>query len=88
MNKLVIHGIYRHYKGDYYIVEDVATHSETGEELVIYRGLYNGEKFGQHHLCARPKAMFLEEISPEKCPKDHVQKYRFELQNIKSVAGH
>lgn len=88
MNKLVIHGIYRHYKGDYYIVEDVATHSETGEELVIYRGLYNGEKFGQHHLCARPKAMFLEEISPEKCPKDHVQKYRFELQDIKSVAGH
>lgn len=88
MNKLVIHGIYRHYKGDYYIVEDVAAHSETGEELVIYRGLYNGEKFGQHHLCARPKAMFLEEISPEKCPKDHVQKYRFELQNIKSVAGH
>ncbi len=88
MNKLVIHGIYRHYKGDYYIIEDVATHSETGEELVIYRGLYNGEKFGQHHLCARPKAMFLEEISPEKCPKDHVQKYRFELQDIKSVAGH
>ncbi len=88
MNKLVIHGIYRHYKGDYYIVEDVATHSETGEELVIYRGLYNGEKFGQHHLCARPKTMFLEEISPEKCPKDHVQKYRFELQDIKSVAGH
>ena len=88
MNKLVVHGIYRHYKGDYYIVEDVATHSETGEELVIYRGLYNGEKFGQHHLCARPKAMFLEEISPEKCPKDHVQKYRFELQDIKSVAGH
>ena len=88
MNKLVIHGIYRHYKGDYYIVEDVATHSETGEELVIYRGLYNGEKFGQHHLCARPKAMFIEEISPEKCPKDHVQKYRFELQDIKSVAGH
>lgn len=88
MNKLAIHGIYRHYKGDYYIIEDVATHSETGEELVIYRGLYNGEKFGQHHLCARPKAMFLEEISPEKCPKDHVQKYRFELQDIKSVAGH
>ena len=88
MNKLVIHGIYRHYKGDYYIIEDVATHSETGEELVIYRGLYNGEKFGQHHLCARPKAMFLEGISPEKCPKDHVQKYRFELQDIKSVTGH
>lgn len=89
MNQLVIHGIYRHYKGDYYIVEAVATHTETDEELVIYRGLYNGESHhGQQFLCARPKNMFLSEISPEKCPKDHIQKYRFELQDIKSVAGH
>jgi len=89
MNQLVIHGIYRHYKGDYYIVEDVATHSETGEELVIYRGLYNGDKFGQHHLCARPKDMFLSEIEPEKIPKGiKTQKYRFELQDIKSKAEH
>lgn len=87
-NQLVIHGIYRHYKGDYYIVEDIATHSETGEELVIYRGLYNGEKFGQHHLCARPKEMFLSRIEPEKCAKDCTQTYRFELQDIKSVASH
>jgi len=87
MNQLVIHGIYRHYKGDYYIVEDVATHSETGEELVIYRGLYDGEKFGQQHLCARPKAMFLEALDAEKAQKSG-QKYRFELQHIQSVAGH
>lgn len=87
-NQLVIHGIYRHYKGDYYIVEDVATHSETGEELVIYRGLYNGEKFGQHHPCARPKDLFLSRIEPEKCAQGHVQTYRFELQDIKSVAEH
>lgn len=87
-NQLVIHGIYRHYKGDYYIVEDVATHSETGEELVIYRGLYNGEKFGQHHPCARPKEMFLSRIEPEKCAKDCAQTYRFELQDIKSIASH
>lgn len=86
MNQLIIHGIYRHYKGDYYIVEDVATHSETGEELVIYRGLYNGEKFGQHHLCARPKSMFLEEIPAKDVRPGLEQKYRFELQNIKSVA--
>ncbi len=89
MNELVIHGIYRHYKGDYYIVEDIATHSETGEELVIYRGLYDGEKFGQHHLCARPKAMFLSEIEPDKIPQGtKPQKYRFELQHIKSKADH
>lgn len=83
MNKLIIHGIYRHYKGDLYLVEDVATHSETGEELVIYRGLYHGDKFGQFHLCARPKAMFLEALDPAKAKK-FGQKYRFELQEIKS----
>lgn len=71
--ELVIHGVYQHYKGDYYIVEGVAHHSETGEELVLYRGLYeNG-----HMFCARPKDMFLEEIAPGK--------FRFTLQNIKSV---
>lgn len=84
MNKLVIHGVYRHYKGDYYIVEGVALHSETREELVLYRGLYdNGKMF-----CARPKDMFLSEISPEKCRPGLKQKYRFELQEIKSVAKH
>ncbi len=86
--ELVIHGIYKHYKGDYYIVEDEAIHSETDEELVLYRGLYHGGKHGgQFHLCARPKQMFLEELEPEKAKKFD-QKYRFELQDIKSVAGH
>lgn len=85
MNELIIHGIYRHYKGDYYIVESVARHSETGEELVIYRGLYENGKAAY----ARPKDMFLSEIDPSKIPADQPkQKYRFELQNIKSVAKH
>lgn len=83
MEKLVIHGIYRHYKGDYYIVEDIAHHSETNEELVIYRGLYEGAP-----LWVRPKNLFLEEISPDKCTAGFVQKYRFTLQDIKSVAKH
>ncbi len=78
-NELIKHGIYRHYKGDYYIVEDVAIHTESGEELVIYRGLYDDGK----HLYARPKAMFLSEASAEDCPGAQ-QKYRFEHQEIES----
>ena len=75
-------GVYRHFKGDYYLVEDVARHSETGEELVIYRKLY-----GDGALWARPKELFLSAVDREKYPNAK-QRYRFELQDIPSVAGH
>ena len=80
MNELKIKGVYRHFKGDYYIVEDVAQHSETKEKYVVYRGLY-----GKGELYIRPYDMFLSEVDHKKYPNEK-QKYRFELQEIKSVA--
>jgi hypothetical protein len=50
-------GIYRHYKGQRYQVLGTARHSETLEELVVYRALY-----GERGLWVRPAAMFSETV--------------------------
>ena len=39
--ELKLHGIYKHFKGDYYIIEGLAIHSETKEKCVVYRALYD-----------------------------------------------
>ncbi|KZY62606.1 hypothetical protein A3742_16045 [Oleiphilus sp. HI0071] len=51
-------GVYQHYKGQRYEVLGLAHHSETEEELVVYRALY-----GEHGLWVRPYRMFVEEVS-------------------------
>ena len=55
--KIVIGGIYQHFKGNMYKVLFVAKHSETLEEMVVYQALY-----GAGDVWVRPANMFLEKI--------------------------
>jgi hypothetical protein len=80
MRKIKEKGIYKHFKGDYYLVEEIAKDSETKEPVVVYRRLY-----GEGDLWVRPLDMFLSEVDHEKYPNVK-QKYRFELQKIETVA--
>lgn len=65
-NSVCKKGTYQHYKGHYYEVIDVARHTETLEEMVVYRALY-----GERELWVRPKNMFLEyiEVNDKKIPR-------------------
>ena len=76
--EIVIHGIYRHFKGNFYLVEELARDSETDEIMVVYRKLY-----GDGSLWVRPLGMFLSEVDHEKYP-DVAQRWRFEL--VESLA--
>ena len=55
-------GKYQHFKGNLYEVIGIARHSETLEELVVYKALYNSEEFGPDSLWVRPKKMFMENV--------------------------
>ena len=73
MRKIKKYGIYRHFKGNHYIVLDICKNSEDLEDYVLYKGLY-----GKNDLWIRPLDLFLSEVDHKRYPIEK-QKYRFEL---------
>lgn len=61
-------GLYRHYKGAHYEVLGTASHSETLEPLVVYRGVEN------QALWVRPVAMFMESVTVDGKPRKRFEK--------------
>lgn len=76
MDKVKIGKVYRHFKGNYYFVENIALDSETKERMVVYKPIYDRK---DSKIWVRKEKMFLEEIDSNR--KDNItgQKYRFEI---------
>lgn len=73
METIEVGKLYRHFKGNYYLILDIATHSETRESYVVYKALY-----GDFATYIRPYDMFLEKIYHKRSDNITGQKYRFE----------
>ena len=76
MKEVKVGRVYRHFKGNYYFVENVAYDSETKERMVVYKPLY--EREDGRSIWVRPEKMFLEEI-PDRPDNITGQKFRFQL---------
>ncbi len=78
MDEVKIGRVYRHFKGNYYFVENIAYDSENKQRMVVYKPLYPRED--NRGIWVRPEKMFLEEI-PDRPDNITGQKHRFELVN-------
>lgn len=68
--------VYRHFKGNYYYIQEVALDSETKERMVIYKPLYERK---DSMVWVRREAMFFEEVPADRPDNITGQKMRFEL---------
>ena len=65
---IVVGGTYQHYKGNSYQVIGTARHSETLEEMIVYKSLYETPKFPEGSIWVRPKQMFEEYVEYKGMP--------------------
>ena len=77
MEEVKIGKVYRHFKGNYYFVENIAYNSENQEKMVIYKPLYNTQD--NKHIWVRPETMFISEICIDRPDNITKQSHRFEL---------
>jgi hypothetical protein len=77
MEEIKIGKVYRHFKGNYYFVENIAYDSETTERMVVYKPIYDRED--KRSLWVRPEKMFLSEIPTTRPDNITGQTHRFEL---------
>lgn len=79
-NVIKIGGIYKHFKGNYYIVLDLGVDTETLKKVVIYKQVDNNREDNSNinnTVWVRPLDMFLSKVDKEKY-LDVEQEYRFE----------
>lgn len=74
VNEVPIMGLFRHFKGGYYLVHTVAQLEDTGEQVVVYQSVQNGS------MWVRPLNVF-QEVVPEDKDNPTGQTYRFERVN-------
>ncbi len=76
MEHVLIGKVYRHFKGNYYFVENVALDSETKERMVVYKPVYDRT---DSQIWVRSEKMFLEEVPADRPDNITGQTVRFQL---------